>query len=107
MKYIIGFVSTGVLPFIILYIIAPRGFLDFINHHASWYCENCLYLPIINDIWSPLHRILYFSIAGFLVLVLTRMLLKGGNSVLLMDGYYGLIELEDETIKFTRVMNLD
>ena len=25
----------------------------------------------------------------------------------LMYGYYGLIELEDETIKFTRVMNLD
>jgi len=47
-----------------MYLLSPTGFTAFINHHLSWYCENCIYLPLIRDIWSDLHRRLYFAIAA-------------------------------------------
>ncbi|MEM1701703.1 MAG: glycosyltransferase 87 family protein [Desulfurococcaceae archaeon] len=58
-KYIGGAVLTGVFPFIAIWLMAPHGFTYMIFHHAEWYCENCLYLPIIRDIYSSVHRVLY------------------------------------------------
>lgn len=63
-KYVFGFLITGLIPFITMYLLSPTGFTAFINHHLSWYCENCIYLPLIRDIWSDLHRRLYFAIAA-------------------------------------------
>jgi len=72
LKYLVGFIISGVIPFILLYVISPRGFSELLNHHMSWYCENCLYLPLIRDIYSNLHKILFYTITiliacGFLL----------------------------------------
>jgi hypothetical protein len=49
----------GLTPFLILFLLSPMGFQDFISYHAGWYCENCLYLPLLHDLWSPIPRLLY------------------------------------------------
>jgi len=53
-----GFLLAGVVPFAILYALWPRGFLEFVSHHSAWYCENCLYMLLVRDIWSPMHKVL-------------------------------------------------
>ncbi len=68
--YTLAFLLAGVTPYVLLYIISPRGFIEFISHHASWYCENCVYMILVNDIWSPLHRILAAFTIGFTVAVI-------------------------------------
>lgn len=73
-RYLVGFILTGVIPFAALYILSPRGFMEMLQHHASWYCENCLYMVLVNDIWSPLHRKLSISIIASYVLLLTLLL---------------------------------
>jgi len=67
--YTVAFILSGVTPYALLYIISPEGFIEFVNHHAGWYCENCIYMPLIRDIWSPLHRVLASFAIGFTVAV--------------------------------------
>ncbi|MEM4481865.1 MAG: hypothetical protein QXK88_02025 [Desulfurococcaceae archaeon] len=78
LSYLLGFLLSGVLPFLALYIASPLGFTAMINHHASWYCENCLYILAVRDIWSPLHKVLYFLAAGIYVLFVTVITFKRG-----------------------------
>jgi len=66
--YTIGVVISGVLPFLLLYSYAPQGFNYIVNHHLSWYCENCLYMPLVKDIWDSIHRRLFISIATALAI---------------------------------------
>lgn len=74
LRYIVGLIIAGLIPYLTLYIVTPRGFTDFINHHASWYCENCLYLPLTRDIYSDLNRKLYFSIGTCYMFILATLL---------------------------------
>jgi hypothetical protein len=67
--YAIGVVIIGVLPFLLLYWYATQGFNYLVNHHLSWYCENCLYMPLVKDIWDSIHRRLFISIATALAIV--------------------------------------
>ena len=70
-EYIAGFVSSGALPYIVIAIISMKGFSDFVNHHLTWYCENCIYMVLINDVFSPVHRVLYLiSIVIALLLIM-------------------------------------
>ncbi|MEM4762489.1 MAG: hypothetical protein QXH78_00475, partial [Desulfurococcaceae archaeon] len=89
-KYLIGLTLTGIVPFMALYIITPQGFTDFINHHASWYCENCLYLPLSRNIYSDLNRRLYFSIGTCLMLITATLLAPWKNIELKQDTLYYL-----------------
>ncbi|MEO3993292.1 MAG: hypothetical protein QN229_03145 [Desulfurococcaceae archaeon TW002] len=57
--YVVFFLVGGLTPFILMYVMSVEGFFAFINHHASWYCENCVYALLIPDIFSPLHRYFY------------------------------------------------
>lgn len=61
---------TGALPYIIVLITAPRGFWDFISHHSSWYCENCLYLILVHNVFDPAHRLLAILATSLLAVVL-------------------------------------
>lgn len=58
--YLTGLTIAVFIPFTVMYIASPRGFLDFVEHHAKWYCENCIYQIVFSDIFSPNHRILAF-----------------------------------------------
>jgi len=49
-------VAVGLAGFLVQALLNYKSLLDFIEYHASWYCENCLYQLIIPDIFSPLHR---------------------------------------------------
>jgi len=62
LKFLVGFTISGVLPFILFYIISSRGFLEFLHHHSSWYCENCIYLLVIQDIFSSVHKVLFYTV---------------------------------------------
>jgi len=88
LKYVTGFSASGVAPFVALAVISPRGFTEFLSHHAGWYCENCLYLPIVRDIYSELHKLLFYFTTtliacGFVLLsILIIVFSKGSNSQL-------------------------
>jgi hypothetical protein len=51
-----GLIILGLLPYIVMILISYNGFTYFIQHHAQWYCENCIYLLITRDIWNPYNR---------------------------------------------------
>ena len=71
-QYSTGLFISISIPYGIPMALYRKGFADFLNHHLTWYCENCLYLPLIQDVWSPLHRILFFSLATiFMLAILT------------------------------------
>lgn len=57
--YVVFFLIGGLTPFIVMYVASIEGFLAFINHHAGWYCENCVYALLVPDIFSQLHRYFY------------------------------------------------
>ncbi len=40
------------------YLLAPKGFTKMLEHHRGWYCENCLTMLLVPDIWSDTHKIL-------------------------------------------------
>jgi len=65
--FLAGLLAGGGLPYIALLVTSPRAFLDFLEYHSTWYCENCIYSIVIHDIFNPLHRF----IAAGAVLVLT------------------------------------
>ncbi len=57
-NYTTSLTITALAPFALLILFAPQGFNAMVQQHASWYCENCIYM-LINpeDLWSPIHRI--------------------------------------------------
>ncbi len=60
------------IPFLLLLLISPKAVLDFIIYHSSWYCENCIYMLLIHDIGSELHRILAFITGLSIMLIAIR-----------------------------------
>ena len=48
--------STAVLPFLVLFLIYPPGFLYFLNYHSQWYCENCFYILLTDNIYDQTLR---------------------------------------------------
>ena len=50
--YLLGLV-LGLLPYLALATGAPTGFRRFIEHHAAWYCENCVMLLLFWDPMAP------------------------------------------------------
>lgn len=48
-----GLLLAGALPYLAVALASPRGFSEFVAHHAGWYCENCFVLPLLEDLWSP------------------------------------------------------
>ncbi len=73
-KFILTALITSILPFLILYALSPRGFLDFIGHHSSWYCENCIYLVLDNNVFSEIHRILAAASLSLFLLVSAKLI---------------------------------
>ncbi|RLG81265.1 MAG: hypothetical protein DRO13_01670 [Thermoprotei archaeon] len=75
-KFILTAMAASTLPFLVLYILSPRGFLDFIGHHSSWYCENCIYLVLDNNVFSELHRILATTSLSLFLLASARLITR-------------------------------
>ncbi|MEM2006793.1 MAG: hypothetical protein QW154_04095 [Sulfolobales archaeon] len=71
--FLLGISIFGATPYVTLLVVSPRGFFDFVAHHSAWYCENCIYLLFIHDIFSYLHRTL--AIALVIILAITIALL--------------------------------
>jgi len=77
--FTLGFLSFGIIPYAIVFLLAPRGFADFLAHHSSWYCENCLYLVLIHDILSSLHKALTLLAFLSLIAVITVIIYRYKN----------------------------
>ncbi len=60
------FIGTILVGFSIFMLLFPKAFQDFVSHHATWYCENCFYILLTDDIWDPLWR----SVSQALMIVL-------------------------------------
>ncbi|MEN2999673.1 MAG: glycosyltransferase 87 family protein [Acidilobaceae archaeon] len=65
-RYSLAFVAAAALPYLAVLLLSPHGFSRMISHHATWYCENCLYMLLSSDIWSSTHRVLAALSIGFL-----------------------------------------
>ncbi len=63
-KFSSAYILGGAVPFVLLFIITPRGFFSFINHHSSWYLENSWYLMFTDNLWDPTLR----SLSQFIVI---------------------------------------
>lgn len=73
-SYITAFLAFSIIPYAVVYLVTPQGFLAFVNHHSRWYCENCIYMILEGDIWSPLHRVaatLVIGLTSIIVLFLS------------------------------------
>ena len=65
-RYAPGAVLGAAAPMVALYLLAPGGFWQMIIHQAGWYCENCLYLFAVGELYSPLHRYMFVAVAGLI-----------------------------------------
>lgn len=74
LRYFLGLVATLFPAFGLLILLSPNGFLAFVRHHTTWYCENCLYALLVSDIHSKLHRLsyIYFLTLSWLFMIETR-----------------------------------
>lgn len=90
--YVIFFLTGGMTPFILMYVASAEGFLAFINHHASWYCENCVYALLVPDIFSPLHKYFYI-VSGLtaLTIIAVQTLRSSGDLVSLAYASVGSV----------------
>jgi hypothetical protein len=50
--------SVAALPFLALLLIYPPGFFYFFSYHSRWYCENCFYNLLTDDIYDQSLRTL-------------------------------------------------
>jgi len=80
-QYITSFLAGGLTPFILMYAASAEGFNAFINHHASWYCENCIYALLVPDIFSPLHKYLYVATGLALLSLIATQTLRNPRSL--------------------------
>jgi len=54
---LLGF-SVAALPFLALLLVYPPGFFHFLSYHSRWYCENCFYNLLTDDIYNQSLRTL-------------------------------------------------
>ncbi|MEM0262471.1 MAG: hypothetical protein QXN17_07470 [Nitrososphaerota archaeon] len=66
---VVGIAVAGLAPYLAILAVSYNGFIYFVEHHAQWYCENCIYSLITWDIWSPLNRV-YATVSTALSLLL-------------------------------------
>ena len=52
-EFALGLIIGCGIPFLALAAAAPQGFSEMVQHYASWYCENCIYLPILKNPAAP------------------------------------------------------
>ncbi|MEM4486872.1 MAG: hypothetical protein QW116_06555 [Zestosphaera sp.] len=71
--FLAAFAVGGLTPFMAVYFLSREGLMGFITHHASWYCENCVYALVVPDIFSPVHRCMY-AVLGPTLLALVAFL---------------------------------
>lgn len=74
--FIVTAIASMGIPYITLLLLTPIGFTDFIVHHATWYCENCIYMLVINDIHNPMNRTLYIAILTIAMILIFSIPIK-------------------------------
>ncbi len=55
-------VLTAASPFLALLSIHPPGFFYFLSYHSQWYCENCFYILLTDNIYDQMLRSLSISL---------------------------------------------
>jgi len=66
-RFVLGLVLGGGVPFIILAVLAPRGFEALINHYAGWFCENCVFIIAVHRVSSVIYRALSIALMTLLM----------------------------------------
>ena len=106
--FLMGLV-IGLSGFIALALLSFNKFMDFIEYHGTWYCENCLYQLVEPNIFNPLHRILSIIFIGLSVLVITYFVKKSrlyNNRDILSVVLYSIIASTALNYVFTPQMML-
>ncbi len=78
---IVAMISMGV-PYVTFLLLTPRGFADFISHHVTWYCENCIYMLIINNIHDPMNKALYIAMLTLSMIIIFSIPVKEKKTLL-------------------------
>ncbi|MEM2659661.1 MAG: hypothetical protein QXZ48_02970 [Zestosphaera sp.] len=104
-SYLTSFLVGGLVPFILTYVVSVEGFFAFINHHASWYCENCVYALLVQDIFSPLHKY-FFMASGLTALTLIAIQTLKGTRDLIPLAYASVGSIVTLNYVFTPQMML-
>lgn len=76
-SYTVGGI-VGALP-ILLHIIAGSSLSEIYRYVGSWYCENCLYVWVLPDLYSPIHRILFLVLGSATAVVLAVYVTKSSE----------------------------
>ncbi len=80
------------IPYMILLLLTPIGFTDFIVHHATWYCENCIYMLVINDIFNPMNRTLYIAVLTIAMILIFSIPIKE-RKLLLTCSFLAMVSI--------------
>ncbi|MEM2627994.1 MAG: hypothetical protein QW775_07075, partial [Ignisphaera sp.] len=81
----LGLVVSCLIPYLMMLTLSYEGFAYFIQHHAQWYCENCVYLLITKDIWNPYNRLLGMILVFLVVFILMSVDLDYNNPLALSN----------------------
>lgn len=76
-KFMSGALIGGLIPYMLILMAAPRGFHDFISHHASWYLENSWYVMFTDNIWSEGLRSLSQALVALSIFIFSFLPIKG------------------------------
>lgn len=78
--YLKYFALASIIPYALIAILSPHGFREFLSHHSSWYCENCLYLLLTRDIWSGHNRVMAALSVGVAAgIIITASIARAGD----------------------------
>ncbi|MEM4485832.1 MAG: hypothetical protein QW116_01150 [Zestosphaera sp.] len=76
LSYILGGVA-GIAPLALHALLSPESFFAIYSYVSGWYCENCIYMWFVPDIFSPLHRTAFLLIGSAVALTTAVYVLKG------------------------------
>ncbi|NPA96199.1 MAG: hypothetical protein GXO32_01190 [Crenarchaeota archaeon] len=76
-RFCIGLAAGCGVPFLALAAAAPQGLFAMFSHAASWYCENCIYLPFIRSPTSPALHIVALSVTAVAMLAVLAPSMRG------------------------------
>ena len=76
-EFLSGAIIGGLIPYMLVFALSPRGFYEFITHHASWYLENSWYVMFTDNIWSEGLRSLSQALVALSVFIFSFLPIRG------------------------------
>jgi len=89
-RFTAGLVLGGAVPFIVLALFAPQGFLRLVDHYASWFCENCIFIVFIRREYSVIYRALSIALMTLLMTLTISIDMSRGRQCIIYAAFLSL-----------------